>query len=152
MKHIVLALLRDRADEPETRRDMVRLLDFSRRPLRSAPVERPAFLDHIVESAHHLFHGHVLVCAMGEDDIYVVHLQALEGLFCALDDVLARETGVVGAFSRPPEKLGGDYKIGTAQAEFFDNATTGSRYRNKQCHRRREGGDTYSSDSDLPSA
>ena len=86
----MLALFGDWADEVQLVSDVMSLFDLARSPLRSAPVESPAFLDYIVEGTDNFLDGNIFVAAVSKDNVDVVHLETFEGLLSALDNAGGR--------------------------------------------------------------
>jgi hypothetical protein len=64
-----------------------RLRDLIGVPFGSAPVQRLARVDQVVEGTHCLLHGRVPVRAVGIDQVDMAELQSLEAHLHALDDV-----------------------------------------------------------------
>lgn len=129
-QHRVLRLLSTWRDQVEARSNGVSLLNLSGRPFArspaviatgqrraldrvcSDPLKCLALLDEVVEAANSLFHGRAEIRAVGEDDVDVVHLEALKRVVHPLNKVFATHAPAVRAFTATAkEDLGDDDQL-----------------------------------------
>ncbi len=105
-QQVVLRLLHDRLVQVVALGDLVGGADLVRRPLRRAPVVRPAAVDGVGHRPHRLLDGRVRVGAVAEDEVVAVEADALERGRDRLEQVLAVQgQAAVRAVVDPPVEL-----------------------------------------------
>ena len=100
-EHVVLWLLELRRLQPIGLGDPDGLGYLLGTPLRGAPGGRLPTAHHIRHGAHHSLGGRQGVESVTEHQVDVVQLQALQGRLHPLQDVLARQPGLVNSICSP---------------------------------------------------
>lgn len=109
MEHRVVRLVARRRDQSQGVGDTRGLLDLSSGPLGRSPVERESLLDHVVEGTDDFDHGSGCIVTVSEDDVDVGRLETSERVLESLDDVLPRESVLVGVLPAGTEE---DLRVG----------------------------------------
>ena len=120
---VVLGLLDDGGNQVVLLGEVDGLLDLDGAPLRGTPVVGEVEVaDDLGEGLDDLEHGGGGVGTVGEDDIDVGGLEALDGGLETLDDVLAAETAGVGLLATGAEEdLGGQDVLVAGPAELLES-------------------------------